>query len=117
MKKILIASFIAFLTLQNFAQAADKQEEVKKFVEEIGNKIVRIAGEAGVSESKKREKIVSVIDAAIDSDWIAKFVLAKNYKTANETQKTRFLKLYREFEYRNRGRHINRIFRIFRIFA
>ena len=97
MKKILTAFLISFLSWQNFAQASEKSEEVKKFVEEIGNKIVRIAGEKDSSESKKREKIIAVVDIAIDSDWIAKFVLAKNYKSADDTQKARFLKLYREF--------------------
>ena len=67
------------------------------FVEEIGNKIINIAGEKNISEAKIREKIIAEIDRVIDSEWIAKFVLGKNYKNLTDQQKLDFVRLYREF--------------------
>jgi phospholipid transport system substrate-binding protein len=96
MKKILATCLVFLIASPSFA-ADDQKPIVKKFVEDIGNTIIKTAGETGTSEIKKRDKIIAVIDTAIDSNWIARFVLGKNYKTANEPQKERFTKLYRDF--------------------
>ncbi len=98
MKKILAVILSAFIASHAFAQDATVTSDVvKKFVENIGNKIVGIAGEKGSTESKKKDKIITTIDEVIDTDWIAKFVLGKNYKTLDDKQKEGFLKLYRDF--------------------
>ncbi len=96
MKKILATCLVFLIASPSFA-TDDQKPVVKKFVEDIGNTIIKTAGETGLSEVKKRDKIIAVIDKAIDSNWIARFVLGKNYKTANEPQKELFTKLYRDF--------------------
>ncbi len=96
MKKFLITCLIFFTFTPAIAAENAKTVEVRTYVEEIGNKIIKIAGEKG-SESKKRDKIISVIDSAIDADWLAHFVLSRNYKTSTEAQKERFTQLYRDF--------------------
>jgi phospholipid transport system substrate-binding protein len=97
MRKTFTACLFFLFSCQALAQESSKANEARKFVEEIGNHIIKIAGEKNLSENKKREKIVAVIDEAIDSNWIARFVLGKNYKAANEQQRERFTKLYRDF--------------------
>ncbi len=94
MKKILLSLLLVSFSTQAFAQASP--DSVKKFVNDIGNRIVKTANE-NLTEKKKEDKIIAIIDTAIDVDWISKFVLAKNYKTSSEPQKERFKKLYRQF--------------------
>jgi phospholipid transport system substrate-binding protein len=95
--------FILLITIFSFNQinqtlADDNSEQlVKTYVENIGQKIITIASDKTLNENKKREKIINEIDQVIDSEWIAKFVLGKNYKTLNEIQKQKFIKLYRDF--------------------
>lgn len=96
MKIIFSTIFLTLFSFQALAQEASTKEEIGKFVEEIGNSIVKIANEK-IPESKKRSKIIVVVDNVIDADWISRFVLGKNYKNATETQKESFAKLYREF--------------------
>jgi phospholipid transport system substrate-binding protein len=96
MKKILSALLIFLITSPALAES-NKISEVKIFVEELGGNIIKIAGETGISEDKKRDKIIEIIDTAIDSNWIARFVLGKNYKTASDAQKEQFTQLYRNF--------------------
>lgn len=93
MKKILAAFAIFLISTPSFAGVP----EVKVFVENIGNSVIKTAGEAGLSESKKKDKIIAIVDVSIDSNWIGRFVLSKNYKTATEPQRERFTKLYRDF--------------------
>ena len=95
--KFLAIAIIALYSLNSFAKDDLELQEVKIFVEEIGNKIINIAGEKNIPEAKIREKIISEIDRVIDSEWIAKFVLGKNYKNLTDQQKLDFVRLYREF--------------------
>lgn len=95
MKKILIALLLSLFSFNAFAQSSN-DKAVRDFVEIIGNKIINIAGQK-ISENEKRKQIIVAIDNVIDSDWIARFVLSKNYRLANDVQKEEFRKLYREF--------------------
>jgi phospholipid transport system substrate-binding protein len=97
MKKIFAIFLLFIFSSQSLAQDGKKSDQVKKFVDEIGNKIVAIANEKTTSELKKKEKIIAVVDSVIDPEWIARFVLGKNYKTASDPQRQRFTKLYRDF--------------------
>jgi len=98
MKKLFTAIFFAvFCASPVLAEDANKSAAVKKFVEEVGNKVVTIANDTKTPDAKRREKIIAVVDEAIDPEWIARFVLGKNYKTAADAQRERFTKLYRDF--------------------
>ncbi len=96
MKKFLAAIIFYFVATLSCANA-DESSEVKTFVDNIGNKVVSIANEKNVSESSKRQRIIGEIDKVIDSDWIARFVLGKNYKVASDQEKQHFSELYRQF--------------------
>jgi phospholipid transport system substrate-binding protein len=96
MKKLSLILILS-LFLPNLAIADSKEDEVRKFVDVIGNKIITIAADKTLSDAKRKDKIISVVDDAIDADWIARFVLAKNYKEASLAQREKFTKLYRQF--------------------
>lgn len=98
MKKLFAAILVTvFCTSSALAEGADKSAEVRKFVEEVGNKVVVIANDAKTPDAKRRTKIIELVDGSIDPDWIARFVLGKNYKAANDAQRDSFTKLYRDF--------------------
>ena len=97
MKKFFLVISLFFFSFQSFAGQSGLSDQVVNFVDDVGNKIVKTANEKNISEEKKKAKIVAIIDGVIDSDWIAHFVLGKNYKTATDPQRERFTKLYRDF--------------------
>jgi phospholipid transport system substrate-binding protein len=97
MKKLIaLTTCLIFLSTSSIF-AADKVADVRSFVQEVGDKIIEIANNSKLSESKKRDQSIAKIDDVIDADWIGRFVLGKNYKTATDVQKERFTKLYRDF--------------------
>ncbi len=101
MKKYFLITTLILFSLNSFASPTN--QSVEKFVDKIGKEIVSIANQNELSDKKKEDKIIAVIDGAIDSDWIARFVLAKNYKTSSDQQKAKFTKLYREFMIKTYG--------------
>lgn len=97
MKKILPIILFLFFSSQSFAQNQDKTTQVKDFVNDIGNKIIKTADDKKLSTEQRKTKIIALIDGVIDADWIARFVLGKSYKTISDENKATFTKLYREF--------------------
>ncbi len=98
MKKILfLISLLIFSNNAAFAQQKDYTEQTRKFVGDLGNRIINIAADKKMSEATRKAKIINEVDKVIDSDWLARFVLGKNYKNASDQQKSRFLALYRQF--------------------
>lgn len=95
MKKLTAIIFFLFFSNNAFADEATKKS-VGTFIGTLGNKIISIASEK-TSEENKKNRIIAEIDRVIDSDWLARFVLGKNYKTATEAQREKFTKIYRQF--------------------
>ena len=91
---VLFSSQISSLAL---AQDAVKLDQVKVFINEVGSQIIKSADDKKLSVAQRKAKIISVIDESIDADWIARFVLGKNYRTMSEEHKAAFTKLYRDF--------------------
>ena len=104
MKKFLTLFTLSFFALfgtssQGFTADTDPKiiSEVTVFIENLGNDFINITKEKSTSEEVKKQKIIAAIDNAIDSNWIARFVLGKNYRRSSVQQKERFTELYREF--------------------
>lgn len=97
MKKFLTTFAFVIFSTTALAQSTSNKNDVKEFVNNVGKKIITIAGEKNISESKKKEKIIATIDEVIDAEWISRFVLGKNYKTISEENRAKFSKLYRDF--------------------
>ncbi len=92
-----IFSSILVLLFFTTSAFADDAKEVQVFVNDLGNQIITIAGDSKLKLSQKREKLITVIDSVVDTDWISKFVLGKHYRSATDAQKEQFKKLYHEF--------------------
>ena len=94
--KNFIKIFTCIFLFSNIA-VADDVKEVKDFVNNFGNKMITIASATSTTVDQKRDEMVKLIDSIVDSEWVAKFVLANDYKSASEKQKERFRSLYHEF--------------------
>jgi len=97
MKVFFTAILLAIFSAPSFAATTSAEDEVKKFINNVGNQVISIAAEKNIPESRVLTKIVSLVERSIDLEWIARFVLAKNYKTATPQEIERFTKLYRDF--------------------
>ncbi len=72
-------------------------ESAKILVEQICSRIAEINGNNKLSQEKKMQQITLVIDSNVDADWIARFILGKNYRTMDNKQKETFINVYHDF--------------------
>lgn len=91
----LILPIIFFLF--SFNSFADDAKDAKNYVNDLGNQIINIAKDKSISVDQRRDKLIDLIDSLVDSKWVARFVLARNYRTASQDQRDQFQKLYRDF--------------------
>jgi phospholipid transport system substrate-binding protein len=108
MKKILLALTLFFLfNREILAQNNPPQDMIRAFVQILGDQIIDVAKDKSLSDFQRKQKIINLIDKSTDSKWIARFVLGKNHKTANEEQKKQFMSMYREFMINTYGPKFN----------
>jgi phospholipid transport system substrate-binding protein len=108
MKKILLTLTLFFLfNCEIFAQNNPPQDMIRAFVQILGDQIIDVAKDKSLSDFQRKQKIINLIDKSTDSKWIARFVLGKNHKTANEEQKKQFMSMYREFMINTYGPKFN----------
>jgi phospholipid transport system substrate-binding protein len=93
-KKILLV--VSFLLFSNNVLADDKKD-AENFINNFGGNIIKIAGNEEVTLDARRGQLVKLIDKVVDNKWIARFVLARNYRTISQEQRDRFEGLYRDF--------------------
>lgn len=108
MKKILLILTLFFLfNREILAQNNPPQDMIRAFVQILGDQIIDVAKDKSLSDFQRKQKIINLIDKSTDSKWIARFVLGKNHKTANEEQKKQFMSMYREFMINTYGPKFN----------
>jgi len=110
MKKLFLAIFFStlFINVSNgFAQDNNTEKSIKDFIQNMGDEIINTAKNNKLKDKQKRQKIIEIIDNAIDAKWIARFVLGKHYKTANEEQRKLFMSYYRDFMINTYGPKFN----------
>lgn len=88
---------LAFFSSKSFANDIEEVKEVRGFIDSVGKNIIEIAKNDKLGEEQKRQDIIKVIDQSIDPDWISRFVLGINYRTASAEQISKFSDLYRRF--------------------
>jgi phospholipid transport system substrate-binding protein len=94
LSKILSIVIFCFTINSSFAGEAD---EVKNFINDLGNRIIKIASDKKININQKRQFLINTIDEVVDTNWVSKFVLGKHYRLASDSQKEQFKTLYHDF--------------------
>ena len=79
--------------INSVASVQSKQE----FMDSMTKKVLSILKDQHKSFEQKQTMLRSIFVDTVDTDWIAKFVLGKAWKEANDDQKSRYTELYRTY--------------------
>ncbi len=93
---IFINTFLAFCFLSNSSFAQFNKQDFKDYTEKFADKVIKISA-SKLSDQKKVDELITIIDESIDLKWISRFVLGKHYKTFSISEFQRFLELYRKY--------------------
>jgi phospholipid transport system substrate-binding protein len=89
------AVFVLPAVLSMRASASPESERAAAFIKATGDKLVAAINATGSLE-QRRQTLASIIDAAVDVNGVARFCLARFWRTATPTQQQRYFKLFRD---------------------
>lgn len=96
----LTAMVVALGLACNAWAAGGNLDEAKGFVGNVASEVIEIVKKPG-SKDLQQAQLVGLIDAKVDIDFVAKFVLGKYWRTATDEQRTAYLDAYRPFLKKN----------------
>ena len=79
------------------AQATVSADAAQQMIQEVGTQVLAILRDQGLDNRQKFERLVALLDGPIDLELIARLILGRHWRSANETQRTEYLQLFRAF--------------------
>ena len=95
-KKLFAVVFAAVAFLSGTVRAEVDAQGAQKFVEKVTSDGIEQIINANVSQAEKDKRFEKLFNSALDLDFIGKFVLGRNWRTATPAQKKAFIQVYRE---------------------
>lgn len=97
MKKNLFAAVFAAAALLSWTVRAEVDAQgAQEFVEKVTSDGIEQIINANVSQAEKDKRFEKLFNSALDLDFIGKFVLGRNWRTATPAQRKAFIQVYRE---------------------
>lgn len=97
MKKNLFTTVWAVcILLAGVARAEVDARGAQKFVEKVTSDGIEQIINANVPQAEKDKRFEKLFNSALDLDFIGKFVLGRNWRTATPAQRKAFIQVYRE---------------------
>lgn len=103
MKNLFSLIFASLLFFSSNARADIDAKKAQSFVEKITTEGIEEIINANISQDKKDQRFEKLFNEALDLDFIGQFVLGRYWKTASETQRTDFIKAYRDLNTKTWG--------------
>ncbi|MGI9437429.1 MAG: MlaC/ttg2D family ABC transporter substrate-binding protein [Geminicoccaceae bacterium] len=76
--------------------AAPSTSAARDLIQNVGTEVLDILSSDG-SQNQKFERMVELLDRWIDLDLVARLILARHWRTADEVQQAEYLKLFRAY--------------------
>lgn len=79
------------------APAMASEKAAEQFAVELAENAVSILEDTNLSETGKQNALEGLFAKSIDFDWVARFVLGKHWRTAEDAQRKAYAKSYKQF--------------------
>lgn len=76
--------------------AAPSPDAARNLIQTVGSQVLEVLKQ-DVSQQDKFEQLVDLLDGSIDLDLVARLILARHWRTADEAQQVEYLKLFRSY--------------------
>ena len=83
------------------AGAAPSADAARALIEEVSAEVLAILSDQALADRQKFEALVVLLERPIDLDLVARLILGRHWRTANDTQRQQYLELFREYALAN----------------
>jgi len=97
-KKYFMIAIAALVIFAGSSSHADiiKTQDAKDYVQKLSDKVVAVIQSKATDDAKEKQ-LVAMFDENVDTDFMAKFAMGSNFRTATPEQKKRYLSLYKDY--------------------
>ncbi len=81
----------------SLVQAQTSPEGAANFLRKVGDETIILLKDSGRAQKDKEAELRRILDKSIDMETIGRFALGKTWRELNETQKIRYLALFRDY--------------------
>jgi phospholipid transport system substrate-binding protein len=78
------------------SMAAPAPDDARHLIETVGMQVLDILKQTSTHQ-EKFDQLVTLLDSSIDLDLVARLILARHWRAADEAQQTEYLKLFRAY--------------------
>ena len=83
------------------ARAAPSAEAAQSLIQQVSTQVLTILSDQGLSNRQKFDDLVGLLSQPIDLDLVARLILGRHWRTANDAQREAYLELFREYALAN----------------
>lgn len=90
---------LALLALVSWqgVQAEPSADAARTLIETVGQEVLDVLRDRSLSDQQKFDQLVALLNGPIDLDLVARLILGRHWRTANEAQRAEYLELFRAF--------------------
>jgi phospholipid transport system substrate-binding protein len=79
------------------AKAAVSADAARQMIQSVGDDVLAILRDPALDNKQKFDRLVALLDGPIDLNIIARLILGRHWRSANEAQQAEYLELFRAF--------------------
>jgi phospholipid transport system substrate-binding protein len=79
------------------AKAAVSADAARQMIQSVGDDVLAILRDSALDNQQKFDRLVALLDGPIDLNIIARLILGRHWRSANEAQQAEYLELFRAF--------------------
>jgi phospholipid transport system substrate-binding protein len=96
MKKLFSFTLAAMVAFTSVNAAAADCSSPEKYVQSLSNEVVAVI-QGGAADSAKEAQLTNIFKRIVDTNWMGKFVLGRNWKSLTPDQQSTYLSKYSEY--------------------
>jgi phospholipid transport system substrate-binding protein len=82
-------------------RAAPSVEDARALIEKVSAQVLAILSDQAFTDRQKFDALVALLEGPIDLDLVARLILGRHWRTADDAQRQEYLKLFREYALAN----------------
>jgi phospholipid transport system substrate-binding protein len=79
------------------ARAEPSAEKARALIQDLGNQVLEILRDPSLSNDRKLERLIDLLEGPIDLDLVARLILGRHWRSASEAQRQEYLELFRGY--------------------
>lgn len=97
-KNLLFFTLVILIATPNvYANSVADATCAENFIKDVTSKAINDVINADIPDNQKKHNFEKIFKSALDLEFIAKFVLGRNWRTSSKSQQDEFIKTYSEF--------------------